>query len=85
MFTPHTKDDLKAMLDTIGVSEIDELFNCLPGDHMYPNLELSPALTEMEVLTELQHKCQPIWWTEGRLFVYHRLLLFDHAAPAQEP
>jgi glycine dehydrogenase subunit 1 len=54
MFTPHTKDDLKAMLETIGVSEIDELFNCLPGEHMHPNLELPPALTEMEVLTELQ-------------------------------
>ena len=54
MFTPHTKDDLKAMLETIGVSEIDELFNCLPGEHMHPNLELPSALTEMEVLTELQ-------------------------------
>ncbi|MBK5108414.1 MAG: aminomethyl-transferring glycine dehydrogenase subunit GcvPA [Anaerolineales bacterium] len=54
MFTPHTKDDLKAMLETIGVSEIGELFNCLPGEHMYPNLDLPPALTEMEVLTELQ-------------------------------
>jgi glycine dehydrogenase subunit 1 len=54
MFTPHTKDDLKAMLETIGVANIDELFNCLPSDHLNPKLELPPALTEMEVLTELQ-------------------------------
>ena len=54
MFTPHTKEDLEAMLETIGVAKIDELFNCLPADHMNPELDLPPALTEMEVLTELQ-------------------------------
>jgi glycine dehydrogenase subunit 1 len=54
MFTPHTKDDLEAMLETIGVANIDELFNCLPADQIHPKLDLPPALTEMEVLTELQ-------------------------------
>ena len=54
MFTPHTKEDLEAMLETIGVAKIDELFKCLPADHMNPGLDLPPALTEMEVLTELQ-------------------------------
>jgi glycine dehydrogenase subunit 1 len=54
MFTPHTKEDLEAMLETIGVAKIDELFKCLPADHMNPELDLPPALTEMEVLTELQ-------------------------------
>ncbi len=54
MFTPHTKNDLEAMLETIGVANIDELFNCLPAEHMHPKLELPSALTEMEVLTELQ-------------------------------
>jgi glycine dehydrogenase subunit 1 len=54
VFTPHTKNDLEAMLETIGVANIDELFNCLPAEHMHPKLELPSALTEMEVLTELQ-------------------------------
>jgi glycine dehydrogenase subunit 1 len=54
MFTPHTKEDLEAMLETIGVANIDELFNCLPADQIHPKLDLPPALTEMEVLTELQ-------------------------------
>ena len=30
MFTPHTKEDLEAMLEPIGVANIDELFKCLP-------------------------------------------------------
>jgi glycine dehydrogenase subunit 1 len=54
MFTPHTKADLDAMLETIGVQNIEELFDCLPAEHKYPQIELPSALTEMEVLTELQ-------------------------------
>lgn len=54
MFTPHTKDDLEAMLETIGVASIDDLFKCLPAEHKYHPLNLPPALTEMEVLTELK-------------------------------
>ena len=54
MFTPHTKADRDAMLQTIGVERIDELFQSLPSDHTYPDLNLPAPLTEMEVLTELQ-------------------------------
>jgi glycine dehydrogenase subunit 1 len=54
MFTPHTKADLEAMLETIGVDNIDALFKSLPAKHLYPKLDLPPALTEMEVLAELQ-------------------------------
>ncbi|MGW8225236.1 MAG: aminomethyl-transferring glycine dehydrogenase subunit GcvPA [Anaerolineales bacterium] len=54
MFTPHTKADLEAMLETIGVDNIDALFKSLPAEHLYPKLDLPPALTEMEVLAELQ-------------------------------
>ena len=54
MFTPHTKADRDAMLNTIGVERIADLFKDLPADHRFPELNLPPALTEMEVLTELQ-------------------------------
>lgn len=54
MFTPHTKSDLEAMLETIGIANIDDLFSYLPAEHMHPQLDLPSALTEMEVLTELQ-------------------------------
>ncbi len=54
MFTPHTKADRDAMLNTIGVKQIADLFKDLPAEHRFPELNLPPALTEMEVLTELQ-------------------------------
>jgi len=54
MFTPHTKADRDAMLDSIGVQKIEDLFDCLPSEHLHPELDLPAALTEMEVLTELQ-------------------------------
>lgn len=54
MFTPHTKADREAMLNTIGVERIEDLFKDLPAEHRFPELNLPPALTEMEVLTELQ-------------------------------
>ncbi len=53
MFTPHTQADLEAMLETIGVPDIKSLFNYLPAQHRYPDLDLPPGITEMEVLTEL--------------------------------
>ena len=54
MFIPHTETDRDAMLRTIGKSSIDELFNNVPLAHRYPELDLPPALTEMEVRAELQ-------------------------------
>jgi glycine dehydrogenase subunit 1 len=42
------------MLSTIGVERIADLFKDLPAEHRFPELNLPPALTEMEVLTELQ-------------------------------
>jgi len=54
MFTPHTKEDRDAMLRTIGVSSLDALFQDVPKQHRYPDLNLPEALTEMEVLSELR-------------------------------
>jgi glycine dehydrogenase subunit 1 len=54
MYTPHTQADHDAMLRTIGVDRVEDLFQDLPAKHRYPELNLPPALTEIEVLTELQ-------------------------------
>ena len=54
MYTPHTKADRDAMLQTIGVDRIEDLFQDLPQEHLFPEINLPSALTEMEVLTELQ-------------------------------
>ncbi|MBN1667424.1 MAG: aminomethyl-transferring glycine dehydrogenase subunit GcvPA [Anaerolineales bacterium] len=54
MFIPHTAADREAMLKAIGVDSLEALFDGLPGDHKFPQLELPAGITEMEVLEELQ-------------------------------
>lgn len=81
MFTPHTKADREAMLETIGVKSIEELFECLPEAHRFPMLNLPEALTEMEVLTELQD----IAWandTARELISFLGAGAYNHYSPA---
>jgi glycine dehydrogenase subunit 1 len=54
MYIPHTEADREAMLRTIGVEHLEDLFQDVPARHRYPGLNLPPALTEMEVWSELQ-------------------------------
>jgi glycine cleavage system P protein (glycine dehydrogenase) subunit 1 len=54
MFIPHTEADRQAMLNVIGVERMQDLFNDVPAGHRFPELNLPPALTEMEILAELQ-------------------------------
>ncbi len=52
MFLPHTDADREAMLRTIGVKRMEDLFKELPGDHLFPDMELPDGVTEMEALAE---------------------------------
>jgi glycine cleavage system P protein (glycine dehydrogenase) subunit 1 len=54
MFLPHTDQDREAMLKTIGASSLEELFQVVPARHRFPELNLPPMLTEMEVVSELK-------------------------------
>jgi glycine dehydrogenase subunit 1 len=54
MFTPHTDSDRNAMLRTIGVARIQDLFTDVPAKYRFPKLELPPPVTEMEILQEMQ-------------------------------
>ncbi len=54
MYSPHTEADRKAMLDRIGIQDVSDLFQCLPAEHRFPDLDLPPGLTEIELLTELE-------------------------------
>ena len=53
-FIPHTDSDREAMLDIIGLKRVDELFEDVPAAHRFPTLNLPPAVSEMEIVTELQ-------------------------------
>jgi glycine dehydrogenase subunit 1 len=54
MFIPHTDADREAMLRTIGVEKLEDLFRVVPEKYRFPELDLPPALTEMEVLAQMQ-------------------------------
>lgn len=55
MFIPHTTADRKDMLHAIGMQSLDELFQNIPSKHRFPQLDLPPALSEMEVNGELEN------------------------------
>ena len=54
MFTPHTKEDQKIMLQKIGAANIRELLNQIPQDLLYPVLNLPTALTEQALTRHMQ-------------------------------
>ena len=55
-YLPHTEADVKAMLEAVGVSSVEELFQDVPEAVRFPGLDLPEGLSQMEaawVLEEL--------------------------------
>src|ERR1700687_114451 len=52
-FIPVSPKERDAMMGTIGVKSLDELFKDVPAKHRFQKLDLPPALTEMEAAAEL--------------------------------
>jgi glycine dehydrogenase subunit 1 len=47
-YIPISPIERDAMLKTVGVKSLDDLFDAVPKEHRFPKLDLPPALTEME-------------------------------------
>jgi glycine dehydrogenase subunit 1 len=54
MFIPHTDADRAAMLRTIGIGKLEDLFRDVPEKYRFPALNLPPSQSEMEISAELQ-------------------------------
>ncbi len=54
MFIPHTDAEREEMLRTIGVKHLEDLFQDVPAATRFPKLNLPPALTEMEIMADMQ-------------------------------
>ena len=54
MFIPHTESEEREMLKVIGLQHIEDLFQDIPPTVKFPTLNLPPAMTEMEILADLQ-------------------------------
>jgi glycine dehydrogenase subunit 1 len=53
-FAPHTEDDIREMLDVLGLSSLDELFSHIPADVKLDHaLSVPPGRSEMELLGDL--------------------------------
>ncbi len=52
-FVPHTDEDIAAMLETIGLASVDELFDVIPVALRDHAVELPPALSEAEVVSHV--------------------------------
>jgi glycine dehydrogenase subunit 1 len=53
-YIPHSEEDRNAMLAAIGVRSIEALFEDVPEHVRFPELDLPPALSEMEARWELE-------------------------------
>ena len=52
-FVPHTPEDVEAMLSTLGLSSVDELFAVIPEALRDPAITLDAPLSEPEVVAHL--------------------------------
>jgi glycine dehydrogenase subunit 1 len=53
-YIPHTDAERQQMLDAIGVTTIEDLFEAVPAGHRFPRLNLPAPLSELEVAQEMQ-------------------------------
>ena len=81
MYIPHTDAEREAMLRAIGVEKIEDLFDAVPASHRFPKLELPEALTEMEVLAEMQGTASANAST-GDLICFLGAGAYNHYIPA---
>ncbi len=52
-YIPISPNERDAMLKTVGFKSLDDLFDAIPKKHRFPELDLPPALTEMEAAAHL--------------------------------
>jgi glycine dehydrogenase subunit 1 len=52
-FNPHTDGDRVAMLEATGMNAMEEFFTPVPQRVRFPELDLPPALTELEATDHL--------------------------------
>ncbi len=78
-FIPHTDEDIQQMLDTIGVSSIDDLFDEIPASLRNDSLKIVPAqATEMEV-SRLMHARAA---QDGQPLCFMGAGAYDHHIPS---
>jgi glycine dehydrogenase subunit 1 len=81
-YIPISPKERDAMLETIGVNTLDELFDAVPEKHRFPELNLPPALTEMEAMTELSGLAQANENVRSDLISFLGAGMYNHYIPS---
>ena len=78
-FVPHTPDDIVAMLDTVGVASIDDLFDEIPAELQIGELAAIPAgMAEMDIGRLMQSRAR----ADGQPLCFIGAGAYDHHIPA---
>lgn len=78
-FIPHTEDEVKHMLDTIGVEAIDDLFDEIPAELRAGSLDAIPqGLSEMEISALMSSRAR----RDGQPVCFLGAGAYDHHIPA---
>src|SRR5574338_1300697 len=81
-YIPISPNERDAMLETIGVKTLDELFQAVPAKHRFPKLDLPPALTEMEAAAELADIAEANENLRGDLITFLGAGMYNHYIPS---
>lgn len=78
-FIPHTENDIKEMLQTIGVSRIEDLFDEIPKNLRLSQLrDIGPGMTEMELNKLMQQHAKQ----DGNMLCFIGAGAYEHHIPA---
>ena len=78
-FIPHTEDEVKAMLDAIGVNDIEQLFDEIPAELRSAGLTKVPAgLNEMDVARIMRERAS----ADERSLCFAGAGAYEHHIPA---
>ena len=57
-YIPHTDLERKEMLAAVGLTSLDELYQAVPAEIRFPDLDLPEGISELEVSQELQEMAE---------------------------
>ena len=81
-YFPHTEDDIRQMLERIGVNSLDDLYADVPADFIYKDeYDLPDALSEQQV----RDYFESLGARNTRLKVFAGAGAYDHYTPAVVP
>ena len=81
-YIPISPKERDSMLETLGVKSLDGLFEDVPAKHRFPELNLPPALTEMEAMAELSNLANSNEHVRGELISFLGAGMYNHYIPS---